>query len=700
MKKNKIIGLSLSAILALQVGVFAQSENQKSTNTLESVDVISTDEKEESYTISSMNTSTKLNLSIKDTPQSVSVFTSQKLDDRGITSYHQMLGSVTGVSLNRWDERLEASARGFVVDYYKVDGMPTYNQYNDRDLDLAIYDRVEIVRGANGLTTGAGNPGISINLVRKRADSKELKGDIKAEAGSWNAYGATADVSSKLNESGSVRGRVVLKHEETDSFMDGFNKKNNLFYGVVDVDLTDNTVLSVGASHQTIDKSGIRWGGLPAYYSDGTQTNFDRSLTVSEDWTHWNNEIQSVFANLDHTFSNDVSVNASYSYNEILTETALLYFRGSVNKADGSGITSLDFEETAKKKEHDFDINLNIPFELAGLEQEIIFGTTYNLSKEGQNDARYPNGYYDAVPNFYNYNISLPSPSGTDVPYVVKPEQVEQKAVYLAGNFQVSNDLKVVAGTRVSSYEYSSDDTSKKTRKFSGEITPYLGLIYDLDQTHSAYTSYTSIFKPQDYIDASGDFLDPIEGNSYEMGIKGEYFDQALNASISLFRTEQDNVGEKVDGVLIGTTQVYKASEGVTSKGIEMDISGEITDNFTLDFGIANFEAKDKDNKKHNTQASRTTANIFAKYKYRDFTFGAGVDYKSKYYVEVTGKDDIVQEAFYLVNAMASYNINKALKIQFNMQNVMDEKYYEGLGANSMTYGAPANYTASLTYKF
>lgn len=94
--------------------------------------------------------------------------TNQYLKDTNISSYQDVLEKIPGVTLNRWDERVNASARGFDIDYYKIDGMPTYSTYNERDFDLSVYDRVELVKGANGLTTGYGNPSMSINLVRER----------------------------------------------------------------------------------------------------------------------------------------------------------------------------------------------------------------------------------------------------------------------------------------------------------------------------------------------------------------------------------------------------------------------------------------------------------------------------------------------------------------------------------------------------
>lgn len=277
-----------------------------------------------SYTAKSASTSTKLNLSLRETPQSVKVLTREYLDDANINSFQDMLNSVTGVTTNRWDERQYPTARGFDVDYYLFDGVPSSSELDiASDPDLSMYDRVELVKGANGLMTGAGNPSIAINMVRKHANAKELTGTLSSSYGSWNAWNSMADISAPLNTDGTVRGRVVVKHESTDSFADLYEKENNLFYGVLDADLTDSTYLSVGASYQELDRSGIKWGGLPAFYNDGSLTNFDRDLTVTSDWTYWNTNTTTAFAQFKQKLFNDITLNVNYDYREIDAETAL-----------------------------------------------------------------------------------------------------------------------------------------------------------------------------------------------------------------------------------------------------------------------------------------------------------------------------------------------------------------------------------------
>lgn len=686
--------LSLFTILALGINVSANEADTQSLGTM-NVTADSGEPDKQSYTVPSMSTSTKLNLSIKETPQSVTVMTVQELQDKGISSYQGLLAHITGISLERWDERLKTTARGFDVDYFKIDGVPTYETWNGRDVDLSMFERVEIVRGANGLTTGAGNPGISINLVRKKANSKELEGNVTVKGGSWNAYGATADVGSKLNANGTVRGRVVLKHEGEDSYMDGYERKNNLIYGVLGIDITDTTNLSLGASYHKLEKEGIRWGGLPAFDSTGSRIDFDRSDIISEDWTYLDTEETMFFADLEQLLYKDIALNVSYSHNKLIRKDAFLYFYGQPNRSNGSGVTYYTWKADKENIQDNIDVNVDIPFTLGGLEHQVVVGASYNKDSVEEYLGRSGNG---TVTNFYDYSIAEPANATDDYE---EPSKIVQKALYLSSKFSLTPALKLIAGARVSAWKSTSEDAAIQTRNFTNEVTPYVGLVYDLDENHSVYASYTSIFNPQKEEDKEGNFLDPIEGKSYEAGIKGEYFDGALNASLSVFRIEQDGVAEK-DGKQISnpTEDAYRAAEGVTSKGFELDINGRVNDRLNLGFGIANFEAKDANGDKFNTTSSRTTGNAFVKYYVtKALALGAGLQYKSKFYKkETVGK--ITQKGYAIANVMASYEINKHTDLQLNVSNLFDKKYYEGIGYDGMVYGEPRKMMLTLKYTF
>ncbi len=298
----------------------------------------------------------------------------------------------------------------------------------------------------------------------------------------------------------------------------------------------------------------------------------------------------------------------------------------------------------------------------------------------------------------FNFNqISITEPTYT-ASYPGGLEETTQKGTYLAGKISLMEDLKLISGLRVSDWEYKNENNTKN-REFNNELTPYAGLIYDLNKNHSVYTSYTSIFKPQDKKSSSGDYLDPVEGNNYEVGLKSEYFGGDLNTSLTLFRVEQDGVGEDTGNVNGSLESVYEAKDGVVSKGFEIGSSGKVTDNFSLDFGLANFEAKNADGSKFNTNSSRTTANLFGKYTLNDYRFGSGLNYKSKYYTD-TSYGRITQDAFITTDLMAGYKVNKNLDLQLNVNNIFDKEYYSGIGVNSMVYGDPRNATLGMKYTF
>ncbi|MFW0713811.1 TonB-dependent siderophore receptor [Aliarcobacter butzleri] len=706
-KKGKIISMSFCVSMVLGSQLVAAQNNQNTT-VLEEIKVSennlilnSVTEDTGSYTTGATSTATKLDLSLRETPQSVLVFTRQRLEDQNITSYQELLSKTPGVTLNKWDERVYPTARGFTIDYNLYDGMPTYSiaDYGANDTDLIIFDRVEIVKGANGLMTGAGNPALGLNYIRKHANSKEFKGTIDLSAGSWDNYTSSADVQTPLNSDGSVRARFVAKHQDKKSYMDNYEKQTDVFYGVVDMDLTDTTYLSLGASYEDIQRDGVRWGGLPAFYTDGSRTNFSRSKTVSDDWTYWDNKTTSYFADLKQYIYDDISINASYSNRTMDSKTAIAYYFGTVNKVTNNADGFLyDYVSDAKEEENNLNLYASIPFELAKLDHEIITGFGYNKYDFKKNNYA-GTGYISASSlNFSNINIDNPQLSA-NTPTLELPSKTIQKGYYLAGRFSLMEDLKLISGIRVSSWEYQAKN-GNGNREFDDEITPYAGLVYDIDKNHSIYVSYTSIFKPTDRQDKDNNYLDPAEGKSYETGIKGEYFDGRLNTSLSIFRIEQ--TGFEDTGIPIASNPLKNAFEridGVVSKGFELGVQGNLTDDFSLDFGLANFEAENPDGSKFNTDSSRTTANLWAKYTISNYRFGAGLNYKSKFYTG-SGANKITQDEFITTDLMAGYKINKNLDLQLNINNVFDEKYYEGIGANSMVYGDPRNFTLGMKYTF
>lgn len=655
-----------------------------------------------SYTTNEMRTATKLALSIRETPQSVTVITSQMIEDRKISDFDTLMNTVTGVRAVKGvqDSRSSYYFRGFFVDSYQMDGIPMYpNTYAVNNYNMDKFDRVEIVKGATGLTTGAGGPGAAINMVRKHANSKEFTGSVDVSAGNWSTYKFKADISTPLNQDGSVRGRLVASHKETDTFKNRVHNEQDLVYAVIDADITSSTTLSVGASYELEDLNGDSIN-FPAFYTDGTKTNFSRSKNFTPDWASWDTERTSYFIEAKHNFANGISLNTVYTHNNIKTKDRKVGYLGvwsGFNK-DGSGLTYEDVHMPQDIKEDNFDVYISVPLRLANRDHEIIAGFQYNRQKWDQTKL---GEHSYTVDNLFTQDGSEIAYAGDDLSIPWRDEYTKQTAFYMTGKFSLRDDLKLILGGRLTNWKYDANWQGVPNEKYdvNKEFTPFAGMVYDIDTNHSVYASYTNIFKPQNYKDANEKLLDPLIGNNYEIGIKGEYLDKRLNAGLSLFKVKQENSPVQTDTRLSNGDFAYRAAKGVVSEGVELEVSGKITDHWNIQAGFTHFKAEEANGEKYNTRAPRNNINFFTKYSFNKFSIGAGVNWRSKGYIG-SGSRKVTQGTFAVVDLMASYDLSSNLLLQLNINNLFDKKYYSGYTTYEYAYSEPLNGMLSLKYKF
>ena len=668
-----------------------------------------------SYTTGKSRTATPLSLSLRETPQSVSVVTQQRIEDQGLSSITDALNNVTGVSVHQYEtSRAQFTARGFDINALMIDGIPTTwdQSWSSGEImtSLAIYDRVEVVRGATGLTTGAGDPSAAVNLVRKRATSKEFTGMAEAGIGSWNERRAMFDIATPLNEAKTFRVRVVGEHASSDSWVDNLSNKRQTLFATFEADLTPNTVLSAGISHQENDPKGSMWGGLPVWYSDGTRTDWRRSKTTSADWVRWNSVYENYFAALEHQFDSGWKVKASYNFGDRTADSYLLYVYNAPDRATGLGMATWPGSYLVHTQQEDVGLQANGPFTLLGRTHELAVGYTHSR-QDFTSDSR--SGGFGAAPNFNTWDGTYPEPAWGALTYYGQ-STTKQNAFFGTARFSLADPLKLIVGARLTHYEQSGDTASGSpySMKVSHQVTPYAGVVYDINDTFSAYTSYTDIFQPQQKRDLSGKYLDPVIGKSTEIGIKGAFFGDRLNASATVFKIVQDNLAQSTGLTIAGTTPpetAYRTSEGATSKGFEFDVSGELTPHWSVSAGYTQFRASDANGTDVNTIYPRKLLRLFTSYRLHGdlagLTLGGGVNWQDKTYTDAANPlgniERIEQDAYALVNLMARYEFSKQLSAQLNINNVFDKKYFAMFDAYSqMTYGAPRNATLKMTYKF
>lgn len=669
-----------------------------------------------SYTTRAMSTATGLALSPRETPQSVSIVTRQQIDDRNIKSLAEALRTTTGMAESAYDtERSSFSYRGFSVENYLYDGVPTTfsSPYaaGESDLDSVIYDRIEIVRGATGLMTGAGNPSAAINLVRKRALRDKVEGEITASAGSWDNYRTTIDIATPFNKEATVRGRFVAAGQMGNSFLDNHEKKKGVLFGTVEADLTDRTLLRAGADYQVNRPKASTWGGAlgTGWFSNGEAIDWPRSFNGAPKWSQWNSTTQSQFISLDHRFQNGWKGQVGYARSKQEYDAKLGMSKGGQIDKDTwtsppGTIYSNWFE--GYRSQDSVNAKLDGDFDLFGRKHEFMVGSSGTWQRN-KGTVRLPVEQEKYSGSILEWNGNYPEPQWGERESELS-SRTRQIGLYAAGRFSLADPLKVIVGARYTSWNNS------LTRTFD-VVSPYAGIVLDVSRDVSLYASYTDIFQPQDYQDSSGAYLDPVRGKNYEAGIKSAFFDNRLNASLSVFHTKQDNVAEAdLDNLVPGSAaQAYRAVNGTQSNGFEVELSGQVLPGWNIQAGYAHFNLVGPDGAKLNTALPRNTFNLFTTYAFsgalRNLTVGGGVRWQSGSWATVWGADGsgpFVQRradlpSYAIANLMARYAFTPQTALQLNINNLFDKKYYSQVNFYSTrNYGDPRNFMVTLSHKF
>ncbi|WP_332821061.1 TonB-dependent siderophore receptor, partial [Pseudomonas sp.] len=533
-----------------------------------------------------------------------------------------------------------------------------------------------------------------INFVRKRP-TLAPQARIDLSAGSWDKRRIDVDVSGALSESGNVRGRAVYANENKNSYLDRYSREKNIFHGVIEVDLADSSLFTLGHTLQKSDANSPMWGALPLNFSDGSATDYSRSTSTSTDWAYWDVQEDRTFAELAHSFANGWQAKAVLTHVEKKADSSLFYVYGTPDRDTGLGLFSYPSEYKEKNKQLIADLYASGPFALAGREHELVVGGSWSKS-ELEDISWYDSSTGSALPPLEDWHGDYPRPlndagsNGSDF-------TDRMKSIYSAARWSLSDSLSLITGARV--VDVDSDGSNygeSKSTSYNNEVVPYAGLIYDLNEQYSVYASYTEIFDPQTKQDSSGTRLAPVEGVNYEAGIKAELLDDKVNLSLAVFRTEQDNVAA-VAGMNAGTT-FYKGEEGITSEGYEVEVSGELLQGLQATAGYTFVDIRDAEDKHAVTYSPKHILRASTTYRIpglEQLKVGASMSWQDE-----TRNGIAEQDAYGLVNLMASYEIDRNWTVSANLNNLTDEKYLSSLYWTQAYYGAPRNASMTVSWNY
>ncbi|MCJ8055195.1 TonB-dependent receptor [Shinella curvata] len=673
-----------------------------------------------SYTTKSMATATGLALSIRETPQAVAVVSRQRLTDQRITSVEDAMVNAPGVIFKKKatadDNEKGLFARSMEITNMQVDGVNMHKDFKALSLDTALYDRIEIVRGSTGLMSGTGNPAASVNLYRKKP-TDAFQAEVNGTVGSWSMKRTEFDVGGPVNADGSVRARMVGAWQDGQSYIDRLEEDSRLLYGVVEMDLADSTMLTLSGEYQRKHCTACSYFGFPGVFADGSHTDFPVSFNSATNWSRQTRTRTNLSATLDHEFENDWKGSVTVSRSSDNNDRTYGWFsdNGLADPVTGKGASLWLAKWPIPKTQLAVDANISGPFELMGREHDLVLGL--NASRTRADYTMYPlwfvPGYDPTVPDVFNWDGNMPEPDWVSTG---KRRFLERQAsLYGATRLKPTDDLSVILGSRVTwfdqkaSYDYIEWGPYPDNMSEKGKIIPYAGLVYDLTDNLSVYASYTSIFQPQQNQTVDGMVLDPLTGNTYEVGLKGSFFDDRLNAGVSLFQSKQNNYAV-LDGDKMAPNgdNAYVAADGARIRGIEFDLSGEILPDWQVQASYAYVSPQMPDGFDLNVGLPRHTAKLFTTYRlpgdWEKLTIGGGVRFESEssFVARGTFAKPVysVQEKFFIVDLMAKYDFNEKTSAVLNIRNLFDKKYYSSTNVYSNFYGEPLNASFSLSYKF
>lgn len=654
---------------------------------------------------------------VKDIPQSVSVVTRERMDEQNLRTVTEALAQTPGITVVPSFTGSQFYSRGFFLNSFQYDGVPLERQLYARGSSFsgqtAIFDRVEVLRGPQGLLEGGGDPSGAVNLVRKRPTAV-AQTHLSAKAGSWDHYGAQLDTSGPLDSEGRVRGRFVADYDTTNAFVDEVGADNQTYYAALDFDLSDATTLGLGYSHERTDATPYTMG-LPNY-GDGSMPRFGRSTYLGTDWDNWDKRQDTYYLDLTHQLDDNWKLKGSLVNIREFNDFKYLQRRGRIDSATGFSGDAYAFDYFS---EH-WGGDLNVTGDLQVFDRRLGVTVGGNYSRLKSRDVW--GARYNVVRplDVFNFDSDVAEPSDASIYAANKWDDgytSTQKGIYAVGDYQLTDRLSFILGSRLSTYRtvFDSDGPWGVTRSEAsktGKLTPYTGLVYALNEDWNAYASYTEIFKPQTQRTAAGAILEPRTGTGYEIGLKGELADGRLNTSFALYQMEQDNIGlvdSSVNGATCGGT-CYVPSGTIRSRGFEAEVSGEVAQGLELYAAYTLNLIKYMDEAPATTAANitgttdtpkhilRTWANYRLPGELKALSVGGGVNAQSRaagygYY----GRE---QGGYSVWNARVAYDFDEHLTAALNLNNVFDRRYYKAVDYDHNFYGDPRNVLMSLDYRF
>lgn len=726
--KKQLVALGL---LFTAISVGAQMKNTEADTvriqTIEDVNLHKTGNPNKAKPLS-----TKSNLTVMETPQPIAIVTHEIIEQQQARQLSDVIKNVNGIYLT--------SARGGSQDSFGGRGFTFGNDNifkNGARVNSGVFpevtslERVEVLKGANAMLYGNVGPGGIVNLITKKPRF-EFGGMLGFSAGSWNTYKPTVDIYGPLSKN--IAFRMNGTYEYAESFRDLVQSKKHYFNPSFVFNMGENTQLIVEGDylrHEFTPDFGIGSVVDDATGISRLATEISRDQFLGAGWQYQTNQQASTDVILNHKFSNNWTLNAVASYQNYTkdyfsTERIQWAYDSSKNNLNPKWKRSVG--RTYNEQNYtSLQVNLNGEFRTGKVNHKVLIGTDGDYSQADNYT------YAINAGDFGTLFLNSPATWSTEVPMPAADRSYRRRiptkrfGVYVQDFIELTKSIKLLAGLR---YSYltngeSSDNifipgtkvpaASAETKNHA--FSPKVGLVYAPNENVSVFATYTNSFVPNTGFDFySRAALDPSVVDQYEIGIKKNFWNDAVAVNLSVYQINNNNTYTQPINNPSGDTTLRIYAGAVRSRGAELDLTGNPTKNLSLIGGVsynnAVYTKTPDDGFVEDQRLVRTpavTANASVFYTFDDFAKGLVIGATAFYtgdrkagWNDVKGQKQVTRmidvDGFTTIDLSIGYQWKKFM-IQGKAGNISDVVNYNVHENYSVNPIMPRNYYVTLTYK-
>jgi outer-membrane receptor for ferric coprogen and ferric-rhodotorulic acid len=670
---------------------------------------------------------------LREIPQTVAIISQEQMRQQNDTDLADALSHAVGITAVQNNSLSQTFvSRGFTITTFHVDGGAALNAFANTPIygtpDLGEYDHIEVLRGSDALFGGIGNPGATVNLIRKRPlATSELT--FSANAGSWNNYRAEADATGPIGFDGALRARLDLVLGDRDYFFQPARLGRRKIFGALEYDLTATTLLTLGASYQW-DHALPAIGGLPSY-PDGSDAHLSRSLALSFNWSRYDTQTREYYAQFEQSIGsawklklNATSLDAAAEYNYGAFDSPI----DPTTKA--LPILPYDFFSPRPNIQDQFvfDGTLTGSFELLSHHFDVAVGGDYQHFK-GDIPLGVVFGFEPGVSNVFQYSPAAYPRAPTSPPAIFRSQgTTNQRGEFASARVYLTDALSLGGGARVGSSRLSnavSLDYAGLVSSFTegdsdtNKVTPFAGATYDLSPHYSLYASYADVYVSNGGVtQIGGAVVPPIDGIDREAGIKGAWRNSTLNGFLVLYDIEQRGIALTDPKATRADAQSFamccNVPAGINrSKGVDVEINGVMMPGWLIGAGYTfnyNHYVLGGD------LSSETPRHLFKLWSstqlrgdLQRWSIGGGLHAQSRNYGDAlvcpqptaTGACYMPEQyvrtfqgSFAVADLRAGYQIDPRWRVALSINNIFDRVYYQTIGSpvGGNWYGEPRNF--------